>query len=292
MGVYPFVVPFPPASRARWPSTSTEPPRPTRATVEKVSREVAAALRLAGWPVPTRRRAARPAAPAACCRASAGDEHGARSSDASTRACRPGATGPRPGFLDPAGGTAADLCGLPQASPRRVRRRTAPLRRQRRRRRRRRPAHRGPRRDGGRRRCSAGCGSRRRRAIPTSDGGRAADWSSRPRRRLVGGRPRAGPRGLRPRRVRRRAALRRRRAGRYAPMFARLGWEDHGDCLVGRPTARVMRWPLHQMQRLADATKSFLGELLAPLRRPGARPGRLRRGRRRAGAGQRPGGGL
>ena len=27
-----------------------------------------------------------------------------------------------------------------------------------------------------------------------------------------------------------------------------------------------MRWPLHQMQRLADATKSFLGEALAPLR--------------------------
>ena len=53
---------------------------------------------------------------------------------------------------------------------------------------------------------------------------------------------------------------------RYAPMFAALGWEDHGDALVaGRPHA-LMRWPLHQMQRLADATKSFLGDALAPLR--------------------------
>lgn len=53
---------------------------------------------------------------------------------------------------------------------------------------------------------------------------------------------------------------------RYAAMFGALGWEDHGDCVVaGRPHA-LMRWPLHRMQRLADATKSFLGDALAPLR--------------------------
>ncbi|BBZ27100.1 AIR synthase [Mycolicibacterium madagascariense] len=53
---------------------------------------------------------------------------------------------------------------------------------------------------------------------------------------------------------------------RYAPMFTALGWEDHGDCpIAGRPHA-LMRWPLHQMQRLTDATKSFLGDALAPLR--------------------------
>jgi putative N-acetyltransferase (TIGR04045 family) len=53
---------------------------------------------------------------------------------------------------------------------------------------------------------------------------------------------------------------------RYAMMFTSLGWEDHGECLVaGRPHA-TMRWPLHQVQRLADATKSFLGDALTPLR--------------------------
>jgi putative N-acetyltransferase (TIGR04045 family) len=53
---------------------------------------------------------------------------------------------------------------------------------------------------------------------------------------------------------------------RYASMFASLGWEDHGDCLVAGQPHAMMRWPLHQMQRLADATKSFLGDALAPLR--------------------------
>lgn len=53
---------------------------------------------------------------------------------------------------------------------------------------------------------------------------------------------------------------------RYAPMFVSLGWEDHGDCVIADQPHAVMRWPLHQMQRLADATKSFLGEALAPLR--------------------------
>ncbi|HEX7823797.1 MAG TPA: MSMEG_0567/Sll0786 family nitrogen starvation N-acetyltransferase, partial [Mycobacterium sp.] len=53
---------------------------------------------------------------------------------------------------------------------------------------------------------------------------------------------------------------------RYAALFGSLGWENHGDCLVAGQPHAAMRWPLHQMQRLADATKSFLGDALAPLR--------------------------
>jgi putative N-acetyltransferase (TIGR04045 family) len=53
---------------------------------------------------------------------------------------------------------------------------------------------------------------------------------------------------------------------RYAPMFTALGWENHGACRVaGRPHVR-MRWPLHQIQRTVAATKSFLGDVLDPLR--------------------------
>ncbi|MDT5291780.1 MAG: hypothetical protein QOF88_6669 [Mycobacterium sp.] len=53
---------------------------------------------------------------------------------------------------------------------------------------------------------------------------------------------------------------------RYAAVFGSLGWDNHGDCLVAGQPHAVMRWPLHQMQRLTDATKSFLGDVLAPLR--------------------------
>ncbi|QZT63261.1 MSMEG_0567/sll0787 family protein [Mycolicibacterium austroafricanum] len=54
---------------------------------------------------------------------------------------------------------------------------------------------------------------------------------------------------------------------RYAPMFVGLGWTDEGGCVVaGRPHV-VMRWPLDPVQRVAAATKSFLGEVLDPLRR-------------------------
>jgi putative N-acetyltransferase (TIGR04045 family) len=53
---------------------------------------------------------------------------------------------------------------------------------------------------------------------------------------------------------------------RYAAMFTALGWEHHGDCVVAGVRHSAMRWPLHQCQRLTDATKSFLGEALAPLR--------------------------
>ena len=53
---------------------------------------------------------------------------------------------------------------------------------------------------------------------------------------------------------------------RYSAMFGSLGWEEHGECVVGGQPHAVMRWPLHQMQRLTDATKAFLGDALAPLR--------------------------
>jgi putative N-acetyltransferase (TIGR04045 family) len=53
---------------------------------------------------------------------------------------------------------------------------------------------------------------------------------------------------------------------RYASMFTLLGWEHHGQTIAAGVPHALMRWPLHQMQRLADATKSFLGEALAPLR--------------------------
>ncbi|RDH77076.1 AIR synthase [Mycolicibacterium moriokaense] len=53
---------------------------------------------------------------------------------------------------------------------------------------------------------------------------------------------------------------------RYRALFIGLGWDDVGDCAVsGRPHVR-MRWPLNQIQRTANATKTFLGALLEPLR--------------------------
>ncbi len=52
---------------------------------------------------------------------------------------------------------------------------------------------------------------------------------------------------------------------RYAGLFGALGWEHHGECLVAGQPHALVRWPLHRMQRLADATKSFLGDALAPL---------------------------
>lgn len=53
---------------------------------------------------------------------------------------------------------------------------------------------------------------------------------------------------------------------RYARMFGSLGWEEHGECMIGSQPHVVMRWPLRQTQRLTDATKAFLGETLGPLR--------------------------
>jgi putative N-acetyltransferase (TIGR04045 family) len=53
---------------------------------------------------------------------------------------------------------------------------------------------------------------------------------------------------------------------RYQELFIGLGWNSLGDCdVAGRPHVR-MRRPLNQIQRVADATKSFLGEVLDPLR--------------------------
>lgn len=53
---------------------------------------------------------------------------------------------------------------------------------------------------------------------------------------------------------------------RYAAMFTALGWTDTGEATVaGRPHRR-MSWPLDPIARVAAATKSFLGEVLAPLR--------------------------
>ncbi len=53
---------------------------------------------------------------------------------------------------------------------------------------------------------------------------------------------------------------------RHRPMFTRLGWESHGSIVVGGTAHRSMRWPLHGIQEVADATKSFLAEVLDPLR--------------------------
>ncbi|MCV7432379.1 MSMEG_0567/sll0787 family protein [Mycolicibacterium bacteremicum] len=53
---------------------------------------------------------------------------------------------------------------------------------------------------------------------------------------------------------------------RYEPMFAQLGWERLGDTRVARRPHTRMRFPLNPFERLAAATKSFLGETLAPLR--------------------------
>lgn len=53
---------------------------------------------------------------------------------------------------------------------------------------------------------------------------------------------------------------------RYERMFVALGWQPVGRCVVAGAEHARMRWPLHQMQRLANATKTFLGDALAPLR--------------------------
>lgn len=57
---------------------------------------------------------------------------------------------------------------------------------------------------------------------------------------------------------------------RHLPLFTRLGWVDRGHLdLHGRPHVLV-DWPVGRVQRLADATKSPLGPLLAGLHAPGA----------------------
>ncbi|WP_052688848.1 MSMEG_0567/sll0787 family protein [Williamsia herbipolensis] len=49
-------------------------------------------------------------------------------------------------------------------------------------------------------------------------------------------------------------------------MFAHLGWDDVGVCEIGgRPHVR-MRWDPRRIERVAERTKSFLAEALAPFR--------------------------
>ncbi|MFE0748016.1 MSMEG_0567/sll0787 family protein [Gordonia sp. NPDC058843] len=52
---------------------------------------------------------------------------------------------------------------------------------------------------------------------------------------------------------------------RYAPMFIRLGWYDHGPGprIEGR-SHREMRYPVDRIQRTVDGTKAVLAEALAP----------------------------
>lgn len=58
---------------------------------------------------------------------------------------------------------------------------------------------------------------------------------------------------------------------RYQPMFAALGWQTLGDIEVAHRPHAWMRWPLNPFRALAEATKTFLGPALAPLRStPGA----------------------
>lgn len=56
---------------------------------------------------------------------------------------------------------------------------------------------------------------------------------------------------------------------RHHPLFTRLGWTTTGDVeLHGRPHV-MLSWPVARVQRLAEATKSPLGSLLAGLDAPG-----------------------
>ncbi|WP_439028776.1 MSMEG_0567/sll0787 family protein [Gordonia terrae] len=58
---------------------------------------------------------------------------------------------------------------------------------------------------------------------------------------------------------------------RFAPMFMRLGWEDHGaGPLIEGRLHRQMRYPVDRIQRTVDGTKAVLAEALAPFgRQPG-----------------------
>ncbi|MGB3481909.1 MAG: MSMEG_0567/sll0787 family protein [Mycobacterium sp.] len=53
---------------------------------------------------------------------------------------------------------------------------------------------------------------------------------------------------------------------RYARLFHGLGWDQVGTCRVAGREHVWMRWPLDRIQRVAAATKTFLGSSLAPLR--------------------------
>lgn len=53
---------------------------------------------------------------------------------------------------------------------------------------------------------------------------------------------------------------------RYRSLFTSLGWGSLGDTEVAGQPHVWMRWPLNPFHGLAQATKSFLGDTLAPLR--------------------------
>ncbi|MGW0035448.1 MSMEG_0567/sll0787 family protein [Gordonia sp. NPDC003376] len=58
---------------------------------------------------------------------------------------------------------------------------------------------------------------------------------------------------------------------RYLRLFTALGWTDRGPGpIIGGCAHRRMGWPIDQIQRAADTTKSMLADVLAPLgRQPG-----------------------
>lgn len=49
---------------------------------------------------------------------------------------------------------------------------------------------------------------------------------------------------------------------RYAEMFTQLGWAELGATEIGGVPHAWMRWPIHRIERLAQATKAMLGPLL------------------------------
>jgi putative N-acetyltransferase (TIGR04045 family) len=51
---------------------------------------------------------------------------------------------------------------------------------------------------------------------------------------------------------------------RYAPMFRRLGWTDHGPSGVAGVAHRRMRWPIDRIAALVERTKAPLADLLDP----------------------------
>ncbi|MBW4040541.1 MAG: AIR synthase [Acidobacteria bacterium] len=51
---------------------------------------------------------------------------------------------------------------------------------------------------------------------------------------------------------------------RYAGMFGRLGWTDHGPLILAGAPHRRMRWPIDRIRTLAERTKAPLEDLLDP----------------------------
>ncbi|MGT2424666.1 MSMEG_0567/sll0787 family protein [Amnibacterium kyonggiense] len=51
---------------------------------------------------------------------------------------------------------------------------------------------------------------------------------------------------------------------RYAAMFTRLGWTDHGPASIAGAAHRRMRWPVDRIRALAERTKAPLAALLDP----------------------------